>query len=66
VELTGGLSQLDSDGYLTPWKVQLAGLNLNLEKFLGKLQITHSWISNRFGLPDEDFQETRIQAQYVW
>jgi phosphate-selective porin OprO/OprP len=66
VHLTGGLSRVDSKGYATPWKEQVVGLNLNPKRYLAKLQISHRWIFDRFGVPNEDFRETRIQVQYVW
>jgi hypothetical protein len=70
LQVVGGLSRLDSDGYIEPWEESILGLNLEtaglLRSILGKLQITHRWISNRFGIPDEDYQETRFQIQYVW
>jgi hypothetical protein len=66
VQMTGALSRLDSDGYVTPWKERIVGLNLDPRKYLGKLQISHRWISDQFGVPNEDFQETRLQVQYVW
>jgi hypothetical protein len=67
IELGGALSSLDSDGYQEAWETATAVVNVHgLEKFSAKLQLTHSWVFNRFGIPSEDFQETRIQLQYVW
>jgi len=42
------------------------GLNPDPKRYLAKLQISHRWISDRFGVPNEDFRETRLQVQYVW
>ncbi len=67
VELGGALSRLDADGYSETWDNSTLALNLHKrDKFYGKLQISHSWISSRHGIPGENFQETRVQVQYVW
>jgi hypothetical protein len=67
VELGGALERFDADGYAEPWEKTTLVLNLHgLERFNSKLQVSHGWISNRQGVPGEDFQETRIQLQYVW
>jgi hypothetical protein len=67
VELGGALNRLDFDAFTEPWDTATLVLNLHAWKwFPGKLQLTHSWLVSRFGIPDEDFQETRVQIQYVW
>ena len=67
VELGGALARLDTDTYAEPWDTATVVLNLHLhERFNAKLQITHSWIWSRFGIPGEDFRESRVQIQYVW
>lgn len=37
-----------------------------LRNILGKQQVTHRWISNRFGIPDAHYREKRFQIHYVW
>jgi phosphate-selective porin OprO/OprP len=67
IEVGGSLSRIDADGYIEPWDTAGLALNIHwLEKYNAKLQITHTWIFSRNGVPDLDFQQTRIQAQYAW
>jgi len=67
LELGGALARFDTDTYTEAWNTATVVVNLHLtEQLNSKLQITHSWISSRFGIPGEDFQETRIQTQYLW
>jgi hypothetical protein len=67
LEFGGAFNRLDFDTYAEPWDTATLVLSLHGWKwFDGKLQITHSWLLSRFGIPDEDFQETRVQIQYVW
>lgn len=67
VELGGAVSRFDADGYTDAWDKLTLALNLHaLHRFNAKLQISHCWDSSRNGIPGNDFQETRIQLQYVW
>jgi hypothetical protein len=67
VELGGALSRIDADGYAHSGKRHGVVLNLHgSERFNTKLQVSHDWIFNRKGVDSQDFQETRLQIQYVW
>lgn len=67
VELGGALTRLDADGFVDAWKQATVVVNLDVvRRFIYKLQLSHTWNSNRLGIPEEDFGETRIQLQYVW
>jgi hypothetical protein len=68
VELGGALAESEADGYERPWREATLQLNLRgIARQLGsKIQVSHTWLSNRFGIAEEDFRETRIQIQYVW
>jgi len=67
VQSAAGATRFDVQTYVEPWTEWILGFNLDLqERYLAKLQITTRWISSRFGLPGEDFVETRLQVQYVW
>ena len=67
IEVGGAVARFDADGYAAAWDKATLVLNLySPRRPIGKLQISHGWISNRQGLPEADFQETRIQTQYVW
>ena len=67
VQFAAGATRFNVQTYVEPWTEWILGFNLDLqERYLAKLQITTRWISSRFGLPGQDFLETRLQVQYVW
>ncbi len=67
VELGGGVTRFDADGFEDAWNQATAVVNLHVvRRFIYKLQLSHTWNSNRLGIPEADFAQTRIQFQYVW
>lgn len=66
LELGGALERIERDGSSDAWDKATLAVNVYGWWLLGKVQISHTWVSSRFGVSGADFRETRVQAEYRW